>query len=442
MCFCTMRWWVAVEAIEDLLADIIALGRQSVTEVECSFSEDRSVSVSLRKKEVATATESVSSVLSVRTISDGRIGVSTTNDPMRWKECLFAAIKSGRTATPQLWEGLPGPAVVDTTIASYDSAVDPGPQAAYLLLSGLLEGASAHPVDISSGGADLSVGTAWLANSSGASYKRRESGVSCSLETISGQSTGSEFEQSFSAGIDPVKVGKQAAFLAAHSVDAGEVSTGSYDVVLSPIAFAQLLSYVVIPALSGRNVHAGRSKLADKTGLGVMDPALQIFDDPFAPRGLGRTPWDAEGVPARRIEFVRDGVLQEFAYDLKTAYRYDKQSTASAVRNGYGGAPSIGFHNLILDGVRERIDDDRCIYIHDVVGAHTANPASGDFSVEISNPIWMENGEYGRPIRKAMLAGNVFSLLTALSGIGEGSRVVGSSIMPPVRLHNQRIIGG
>ncbi|MDD1674200.1 MAG: metallopeptidase TldD-related protein, partial [Methanomicrobiales archaeon] len=95
-----------------------------------------------------------------------------------------------------------------------------------------------------------------------------------------------------------------------------------------------------------------------------------------------------------------------------------------------------------LDGVRERIDDERCIYIHDVVGAHTANPASGDFSVEISNPIWMENGEYGRPIRKAMLAGNVFSLLTALSGIGEGSRVVGSSIMPPVRLHNQRIIGG
>ena len=430
-----------MEATEDLLAGIISLGRERATEVECFYSEDRSVSVSLRKREVATATESVSSVLSVRTISDGRIGVSTTNDPMRWKECLFAAIKSGRTATPQSWGGLPDPAPVDPGIASYDPGVDPGPQAAYRLLSGMLEGASAYPVDISSGGADLSVGTVWLANSRGASYKRTDSGVSCSLETISGQSTGSEFEQSFSLGIDPAKVGRQAAFLAAHSVDAGEISTGSYDVVLSPLAFAQLLSYVVIPALSGRNVHAGRSRLADKIGSGVMDPALQIFDDPFAPRGLGRTSWDAEGVPARRIEFIRDGVLQEFAYDLKTASRYGKQSTGSAVRGGAGGGPSIGSHNFVVDGRRSGIQDERALYIHDVVGAHTANPMSGDFSVECQNASWVEGGDFSDAVRKAMLAGNVFEMLHEIGGLGKESRVIGPLILPAIRLPGQRIVG-
>ncbi|GAB6286003.1 MAG: hypothetical protein STSR0009_22040 [Methanoregula sp.] len=37
-----------------------------------------------------------------------------------------------------------------------------------------------------------------------------------------------------------------------------------------------------------------------------------------------------------------------------------------------------------------------------VVGAHTANPMRGDFSVEISNLFWMEDGEFAEPIRNTI----------------------------------------
>ena len=40
------------------------------------------------------------------------------------------------------------------------------------------------------------------------------------------------------------------------------------------------------------------------------------------------------------------------------------------------------------------VDDERVVYIHNVVGAHTANPMSGEFSVELSNAFWMEGGEF------------------------------------------------
>ena len=50
------------------------------------------------------------------------------------------------------------------------------------------------------------------------------------------------------------------------------------------------------------------------------------------------------------------------------------------------------------------------IYVHSVVGAHTANPMSGDFSVEMSNPFWVRDGELAEPIRGAMLTGNFFDL--------------------------------
>jgi len=81
-------------------------------------------------------------------------------------------------------------------------------------------------------------------------------------------------------------------------------------------------------------VHAGRSHLASQLGEPIIDPQISIYDDPFRQKGLGSTFWDAEGMPTRRVEFVRDGTLSSFAYDLRTAYRYGKESTASAIRSG------------------------------------------------------------------------------------------------------------
>ncbi|WP_243670063.1 metallopeptidase TldD-related protein [Methanoculleus chikugoensis] len=118
-------------------------------------------------------------------------------------------------------------------------------------------------------------------------------------------------------------------------------------------------------------------------------------------------------------------MLRRFAYDLKTGYRYGEGGSTggSAVRFGSEG-PGIGVHNLFIDGPQvKEPGDERAIWIHDVVGAHTANPFSGDFSVEISNPpFWMEGGgEPVEPIRTAMLSGNVFEMLGG--GIGGGSEM-------------------
>ncbi len=76
-----------------------------------------------------------------------------------------------------------------------------------------------------------------------------------------------------------------------------------------------------------------------------------------------------------------------------------------------------------------------------MVGAHTANPMSGEFSVELSNAFWMENGEYENPIRSAMLSGNVFDMHKSVSGLSKESRAIGSLILPSIKITRQRIIG-
>ena len=430
----TMRWWAEVEWIDAILKE----GEKKADESEVCYIEGTSISAELKRRTVSIATQADGCGLVIRTIRNGRIGSSSTDDPAKWRECLDAAIASGNIATPQDWGGLPSTGNDPGTDAlCFDPAIAVEPAAARKLLDAMLEGANEHPADVTSGSASLSSSAATLANSNGLYRESRYTGVGVSLEAIAGQSTGSEFAQSAFLDIDPFSVGERAAFFASRSAGGKEIADGTYDVLLSPIAYAELLDAALVPALSGRNVHAGRSRFASLLNEPVMDKGLSFFDDPFGEKGAGSARWDAEGVPTRRIDFIREGILSSFAYDLRTAYRYGKQSTGSAA----GGGTGIGHHNLVIDGPRSDVTQERVLYIHSVVGAHTANPLSGDFSVEISNAFLMESGEFCEPVRSAMLAGNVFDMHNTVAGLSEDVRQIGSLVLPSIRLSGMRVIG-
>jgi len=425
-----------------LIEELIREAEKSVDEVEVFYIEGVSVSADLKRKKVNLATTSEDRGLGIRTIHKGRIGASSTNNPVQWRECLQAAVASGKLATPQTWEGLPAPVSLSDSPLSFDPSLKCEPAIARDLVGQMLDGAAEHSADVTGGSASLSVSSVTLANSHGVRYVDHHTGVSLSLEAIYQQSTGYEFDHSgFLDGVDPYKVGERATFFARESDGGQDIPTGSYTVLLSPLAYAELLGTVFVPALNGRSVHSGRSRLASSLGEQITDMGITMYDDPLIPRANGSVYWDAEGTPTRRIDFVSEGVLRTFAYDLKTAYRYGKTSTGSAVRGGFGGLPAIGHHNFIVDGKRDALTDERVIYVHNVVGAHTANPMSGEFSVEISNAFWMENGDLQTPIRSAMFSGNVFDLHKKIAGLSRETRAIGSFILPSIKINDQRIIG-
>ncbi|HWS21339.1 MAG TPA: TldD/PmbA family protein, partial [Methanoregula sp.] len=335
---------------------IIQKGLKSVNEVEVFYVEGRSVSADLKQKKVNLASASEDCGLGIRTIHKGRIGSSSTNDPRHWCECLDAAIASGHLATPLPWEGLPDAQNISHTPLTFDPSMKIEPASALALLEQMLAGAEEHIAEVAAGSAGLSIATVTLANSSGVHYTDSHTGVSLSLEAIHEQSTGYEFDHSsFIDKVDPFHIGERASFFAHESAGGKEIPTGNYEILLSPLAYAELIGSVFIPALNGRNVHAGRSRFAESLGEPVANPLISMYDDPLLPGASGSVSWDAEGMPTHRIDFIRDGVLAAFAYDLKTAYRYGKTSTASAVRGGFGGAPGIGHHNFVVDGKRSSI---------------------------------------------------------------------------------------
>ena len=84
---------------------------------------------------------------------------------------------------------------------------------------------------------------------------------------------------------------------------------------------------------------------------------------------------------------------------------------------------------------------DKGIIVSSVLGAHTANPISGDFSVEASNGFLIENGEITSPVKKAMISGNIYEGLKDCSGIKSEIKQYGSFIIPQILMENLRVIG-
>lgn len=426
----------------EIIDRILNAGRKLGYETEVYFVTGKGINLELKGKLIGEACGSETWAMGVRVIKDGRIGCSSTNSPSRWEDCLNSAIAGSKFSDMQEWGGMAKPSkpavsslnVFDKNIADCDIAT------AKELIERMLSAAEGKGAEIAGGSGSLSVGTTTVANTEGVSYSLEKTGCGVSMETIDGTSTGYEFDSSgFLKDLDPERVGREACEMAVFSKNGGDIATGKYDVILSPLSVCQLLSAVVIPSLSGRNVHSKRSYLEGKLGECVFDEKLSLYDNPF--EGESARLYDAEGVPTKRIDFVKDGVVEAFAYDLRTAYRYGEKSTGSAVRAGAGGAPVIGTHNVCLDGKRENIFDEKAVFATGIVGAHTANGVTGDFSVELSNASWMNAGVKENPIKSAMLSGNIFDMLKNLSGISKESRDFGSGVIPYLRFSELSVIG-
>lgn len=305
------------------------------------------------------------------------------------------------------------------------------------LLSGCSSVEGVEPV---SGGVSCTHSQEILLNSRGVDLSEEGTSIHLALETITRKgsevATGSEFDNSRSFSVNARDVGERAADLARRSLKGIFMETATYDVVLSPVAFAEILESTLVPALSAENVQKGRSALAGMLGKSVADPRLQMIDDGALPAGMGSSAFDGEGVPSQRNVLLVDGILRSYLYDTYTAGKEGRASTGNSVRSGYSEMPRIGIRNLIisskepvdlLEGVREGV------LVNSVIGAHTANPISGDFSVEARNTFLIRAGEVEEPVRSAMIAGNIFDLLKQIE-VGREARAVGPILTPFVRV--------
>ncbi len=230
--------------------------------------------------------------------------------------------------------------------------------------------------------------------------------------------------------------------LASDSIGGVNIETGDKDVVLDYHAATGILA-TFMSGFSADNIQRGRSILKDKVGESIVSENLSIYDDGTYDGGLSSGKFDGEGTQSQKTELVKNGVLKSFIYDIYTANKAQIKSTGNGFRGSFSSTPSVNASNIIFDfNKMAKIQEiDNGILATDVLGAHTANPISGDFSVEVNNGFLIENGEITKPVKKAMISGNVYETLKNCEGLDSEIKQYGPFIIPKILLHDLRVIG-
>ncbi len=418
-------------------------------EAEVYFVEGRSISIDIRKDTIELAKESLVSGIGIRAIVNGAIGFSSTNDPSRIEDASLLAVKSARVrGRDEQWSGLPEkstPAnikgIFDRNIAelSIEDCIDKSIE--------MIKGAKSVPSVVpTSGNVSCSTSTHLIINTNGVEVEESHTFIQASIDTITKTSppaTASEFDVSREMNIDFYKIGEKASILASRSQKGVGVETKDTIVLLEPPAFADILESTFVPSINSDNVQKGRSSLIGKMGLKIASESLSIIDDGTLAGGIGTSSTDDEGTPSRRTEVIKEGVLSSFLYNCYTAGKENRESTGNGVRNSFASLPTIGIRNLIVEYPHMDViaETKSGVIINTVIGAHTANPISGDFSVEARNSFMIEDGEITSPIKSMMISGNIFHMLQHIDGAGKDVRKVGNVVTPTIRVSKMRIIG-
>ena len=244
--------------------------------------------------------------------------------------------------------------------------------------------------------------------------------------------------------LQPALVGREAASNAVRMLGARKITSRSVPCVLEPYVVASFLG-TLVNSVNADSVQKGKSFLSGKVGQKVATPDFTLIDDGTMPQGTSSFPFDGEGVAAQRTVLIDNGVLKGFLYDTYTASKAKTKSSGNGVRGSFRSLPGVGITNFFIQPGTQPPDRlvkevSQGLLVTEVMGIHTANPISGDFSVGAAG-ILIENGELTRPVRGITIAGNLQDFLQGVEGVGDDLRFFGGVGAPTLRVKGLSIAG-
>lgn len=436
--------------MDHIVEDIINKLSKQVDYSEVFLEKEKATEISVLNDEVNYAKEEDITGIGVRVINNQQQGFAYTTNINRIDEVIQQAIKNAKLNSPdENLELIEKPEQYREVKGLYDSKIeDVTLQEAIQTCNNLIERVKEEECEPTSAEYEVAIGKTILANSNGVfvSEEQTSSGISVSVnaEEDEGYSSAYSYDVDHTTKLDIERVVTESTDLAKNSRHGKKTETRTTKVVLDYFAITGLLG-TFFSALSSENTQRGRSYFQDKLGEQVANETFSLYDDATIPGANVSSKFDDEGTPSEKTELIKDGILTNFIYDTYHANKDDNdvKTTSNAKRAGFSSVPHVGFTNLQLDfkDITNITDITEGITVHSVMGAHTANPITGDFSVEARNAFEIKNGEITNPIKKAMISGNIFDIMKTASAVNNQTRQIGSSITPKVLAKNLRVIG-
>lgn len=431
------------------------VNKRGISEFEIYVSSGSSLSIESKAGKVDSFEHSRQTGASLRVLSNGRQGFSYCTDfnPPHVARMVEEASAGADLATPDEFRQLPERGGAVSSVSVYDSKMKDIREEDKIERARALEG-TALSLDrrvkkVRKAGYSETEYEVCILNSKGVDVSHKGTYCSASISALAEEGTESEMGADFDfsrvyEGLDVEQVGRRAAENAVRLLGGRRIKTVKCPIVLENSVAADFLSILASSFLAD-SVQKGKSLFAGKIGLSVGSEILNIFDDGLYPGGLGTAPVDGEGIPRQRTPLVQGGILKGYLYDTYTASKDKVKSTGNAVRGGIKAPPGTGLTNLYIEKGTPGLDEllykaGRGLLVTEVMGMHTANPVSGDFSVGAAG-LWIEEGKKAYPVKGVAIAGNMMDILKKVTAIGSDLRFFGKVGAPSLLISELTVSG-
>ncbi len=414
---------------------------------EIFIANSETINVESKNDILSFAKQEIEKGVGIRIIKDNKIGFAYTTDLDKIYETAQKALDNAKlNKLDENYEFAHVEKVTDVK-GTYDARYDDlSLDECCKFLENIIERTKDNDCNVTSAGFSASKGEELIINSNGVSIDEKGSGgsggLAIDIEKDGQYAASYDYNSSRHLDLEYEKLTDDACKLVHDSLNPKTIETKNCDVILDYYAASGLLS-TFIQGFNSENVLRGRSILHDKINTEITDSNLTIIDNPLLENAMGTSKCDGEGTASKKTTLVEDGVLKSFLYDIYTANKSGCESTSNGYRASYLTTPDVSPSNLELKFKNSiGLDEiDSGIITTNVLGAHTANPISGDFSVELSNAFTVENGEITDGVKKAMISGNIYELMKKCESIESEIKQKGSFIIPKIMIHDLKVIG-
>jgi PmbA protein len=423
--------------------------KMGVESAEAFLMRTSETSVELEKNTITLGSTTTSFGIGIRIIKAQRLGFSYCSELSKVAPAIESAIKISKSNKKSKFE-FPANKKFTRVKKIYDKKLETlTPKNLLELGSELVNGVKSinKKVVLTAGLVSVEFTRSALVNSEGTEFEENGSRIDVAASTVLKAreiSTGFDFGSSRLFDLDCRAVGENASKLAVATQGTKKVASGMKNVIFMPYAFASLLQFGTIPSFYGSSAKKGESVYSNKLNKLVASENLNIIENSIMENGLNSSSIDDEGIPSYRVPIIENGVLKNYLYDLTTAYKYKTKSTANGMRcepldsrRNFKAQPTVRARNIVIDTKAKKHTLEELlsvvrngILVHSVLGAHTINPASGDFSVSSSILFEVENSELKNPCKPIMLSGKLQDCLRNVIALGKDYKKVPGRLAP------------
>ncbi len=288
-----------------------------------------------------------------------------------------------------------------------------------------------------------------LVNSAGLEASFESTGFSISLMAVAEE--GEESETSFESFYSPFFSDLNSQALAQLSASQAVALLGGKripnyrgPVIMNQQVGGEMLE-VLSPSMTAENVHKKNSFLIGKMGKKIYADSVTLIDNGLYPKGEATQPIDDEGTPCQETLLIERGVVKALLYDRTWGKKEGTPSTGNAFREKATSVPQLTSSNFYLhpgsdsqEALMKKMGNG--LLITEVIGMHTADPISGDFSVGVQG-FEVKQGKKGPPFRSVALTDNLHHIFSKIIAVADDLKFFGSTGSPSFLVEEASVSG-